>query len=102
MRLYYFFSNNDSQVTISINHFLDETSLLGLCDRPQFQQVINAKNIDAFSCEVNLSWFPNSYVGNNSPTGCPTTFPGGKVVSDVSIKPNLVESLDRVFDGNVH
>ncbi len=100
VRLYSFFSNNDSQITISINRFLDETSLLGLCDRPQSQQVINATNIDDFSCEVNLSLFQNSYVGNNSPTGCPTTFPGGKVVSDVSIKPNFIESLDRIFDGN--
>ncbi|MGD1714890.1 chromophore lyase CpcT/CpeT [Dapis sp. BLCC M172] len=100
VRLYSFFSNNDSQVTISINRFLDETSLLGLCDRPQSQQVINTNNLDTFSCEVNLSLFQNSYVGNNSPTGCQTTFPGGKVISDVLIQPNFIESLDRIFDGN--
>ncbi|MGD1809549.1 chromophore lyase CpcT/CpeT [Dapis sp. BLCC M126] len=100
VRLYSFFSNNDSQVTISINRFLDETSLLGLCDRPQSQQVINATNIDDFSCEVNLSWISNSYVGSNAPVGCSTTFPGGKVVSDVLIKPNFIESLDQIFDGN--
>ncbi len=100
VRLYSFFSNDDSQVTISINRFLDETSLLGLCDRPQSEQIINATNIDTFSCEVNLSWISNSYVGSNAPVGCSTTFPGGKVVSDVLIKPNLVESLDRIFDGN--
>jgi len=100
VRLYSFFSNNDSQVTISINRFLDETSLLGLCDRPQSQQVINATNIDNFSCEVNLSWFDNSYVGSNAPVGCSTTFPGGKVVSDVLIKPNFIDSLDRIFDRN--
>ncbi len=100
VRLYSFFSNEDSQVTISISRFLDETSLLGLCARSQSEQVINATNIDAFSCEVNLSWFPNSYMGTNAPAGCPTTFPGGKVVSDVVIKPNLIDSLDQVFDGN--
>ncbi len=100
VRLYSFFSNDDSQLTISISRFLDETSLLGLCDRPETEQFINAKNLDSLSCEINLSWFQNSYVGNNSPVGCPTTFPGGKVVSNVLIKPNIIESLDIVFDRN--
>ena len=100
VRLYSFFSNDDSQVTINISRFIEETSLLGLCDRPQSQQVINATNIDTFSCEVNLSWFSNSYVGSNAPVGCPTTLPPGKVVSNVLIKPNIIESFDRVFDIN--
>lgn len=100
MRLYFFFSNEDSQVTLNINRFLDESSLLGLCDRPESEQFINATNLDNFNCEINLSWLLNSYVETNAPEGCPTTFPGGKVVSDIVIKPNLIDSLDLIFDGN--
>lgn len=100
VRFYSFFSNDDSQVTLSIRRFINETPLIGLCDRPQSEQVINATNLDYFSCEVNISWLPNRYVGTNAPEGCPTTFPGGKVVSEVVITPNQINSLDQVFDGN--
>ncbi|MDY7007497.1 MAG: chromophore lyase CpcT/CpeT [Cyanobacteriota bacterium] len=100
VRLYSFFSNDDSQVTINISRFLNETSLFGLCDRPESEQFINATNLDDFNCEVNLSFVSNSYVGTNSPEGCSTTFPGGKVVSNIVIKPNSIDSLDRIFDGN--
>lgn len=100
VRLYSFFSNQDSQVTLNVTRFLDESLLLGLCDRPESEQFINATNLDDFNCEVNLSWLPNSYLGTNEPEGCPTTFPGGKVVSGIVIKPNQIDSLDRIFDGN--
>lgn len=100
VRLYSFFSNDNSQVTINISRFLNETSLFGLCDRPRSEQVINAVNLDNFNCEVNLSFVSNSYVGTNEPEGCSTTFPGGKVISDIVIKPNSIDSLDRIFDGN--
>ncbi|NEN87457.1 MAG: PEP-CTERM sorting domain-containing protein [Okeania sp. SIO3H1] len=100
VRLYSFFSNNDSQVTISISRFLNETSLFGLCDRPESEQFINATNLDDFNCEVNLSFVSNTYVGTNDPEGCSTTFPGGKVVSDIVIQPNSIDSLDSIFDSN--
>ncbi|MEL7035347.1 MAG: chromophore lyase CpcT/CpeT [Cyanobacteria bacterium J06592_8] len=100
VRFYSFFSNDNSQVTLSIRRFIDETSLLGLCDRPETEQVINATNLDTFSCEINLSFLSNQYIGNNAPEGCPTTFPGGKVISEVVIEPNRIDSLDQVFDGN--
>ncbi|NEO52495.1 MAG: PEP-CTERM sorting domain-containing protein [Okeania sp. SIO3B5] len=100
VRLYSFFSNDDSQITISISRFLNETSLFGLCDRPESEQFINATNLDNFNCEINLSFVSNTYVGTNEPEGCSTTFSGGKVISDIVIKPNSIDSLDRVFDSN--
>ena len=97
---FYSFGVEDSQLTLSVRSFLDQTPLLGLCDRPQAERVIDPDNILAESCDVNLSWEPTRYIGTNAPDGCPTSFPGGKVVSDVEIFADGTNSLDQIFDAN--
>lgn len=97
---FYSFGVEDSQLTLSVSSFLDQTPLLGLCDRPQAERVIDPGNILTESCDVNLSWEPTRYIGTNAPDGCPTSFPGGKVVSDIEIFADGSNSLDQIFDAN--
>ncbi len=94
---FYSFSPTDTQVNLSVQPFLDQSSLLGLCDRPASERVINFSNILNQSCDIGLSWQPGLYVGTNAPNGC-LTASGGTVVSDVSISANEIDSLDQIFD----
>ncbi|MDJ0615577.1 MAG: chromophore lyase CpcT/CpeT [Calothrix sp. MO_192.B10] len=97
---FYSFSKGDRGVKLSIRRFVDENKVLGICDRPIFQRVVNTDNIVTQSCEVEVIREARSYSGNNEPDGCPTSFPGGKVVSEVTIKRRSIDSLDRIIDAD--
>ena len=94
----YSFSKSQTGVKLSVRSFVDEESVLGMCDRPKFQRVVDMENVVTQSCDVEVNWQPRRYSGNNEPEGCPTSFPGGKVVSEVTIKRRGTDSLDRIFD----
>ncbi|MDJ0798017.1 MAG: chromophore lyase CpcT/CpeT [Calothrix sp. MO_167.B12] len=96
---FYSFSKGDKGVKLSIRRFVDEDQVLGICDSPKSQRVVSMDNIVTQSCEVEVTREAQSYSGNNEPDGCPTTiFPGGKVVSEVTIKRRGTDSLDKFFD----
>ncbi|MEB3178638.1 MAG: chromophore lyase CpcT/CpeT [Nostocaceae cyanobacterium] len=99
---FYSFSPNNSTVQVSIRSFVNSDILRGLCNLQESQRVVNISNIATVSCDIQLIWEPNRYIGNNAPNGCATRG-GGKVVSNVSILENSVFSLDTIFDaqGNV-
>ncbi len=100
-RLYVFRRAEDTDaVTVSVLRFVDQSALLGLCDRPTHERVIEASNVVGPSCDLDVRRAGGAYAGDNDPEGCPTSFPGGKVVSEVSIRRNKVDSLDRIFDAN--
>ena len=71
-----------------------------MCDRTPSERTIEVDNIASFSCDFDLFWQPVLYTANNAPDGCPTSFPGGKVVSDVAIFSKGINSLDRIFNAN--
>ena len=99
---FYSFSPGDAAVALSIQSFINPSVLTGICNQPESERIINFNNLVATSCHLNLIWEPLRYIGTNAPNGCPASF-GGKVVSDVTIEPNNINSLDRIFDarGNV-
>ncbi|HEY9729432.1 MAG TPA: chromophore lyase CpcT/CpeT [Chroococcales cyanobacterium] len=97
---FYSFSEGTSAVTLSIYSFVNNNVLSGLCNRPESERVVNISNIlTATSCNVELFWEPTRYIGNNAPTGCPTSS-GGKVVSNVEVFGDRIDSLDRIFSAN--
>ncbi|BCL37675.1 chromophore lyase CpcT/CpeT [Nostoc sp. MS1] len=95
----YSFSPGTSSVNLSIRSFESSSLYSGLCNRPQSQQIIDYSQVLQTSCELNLFWQQNSYIGNNAPNGCPTSS-NGKVVSSVTIFPNSINSLDQIFASN--
>ncbi|MEC4811746.1 MAG: chromophore lyase CpcT/CpeT [Scytonema sp. PMC 1069.18] len=99
---FYSFSSQNSELSLSVRSFLNAEGVSGLCDRPESERVVNISNIATASCDLLLMWEPNRYVGTNTPSGCSTST-GGKVVSDLSVFENRIESLDRIFDasGNI-
>jgi CpeT/CpcT family (DUF1001) len=100
-RLYVFQRSEDADaVTVSVLRFADQSAVLGLCNRPAHERVIEASNVVGPSCDLDVRRSGGAYAGDNAPLGCPTSFPGGKVVSEVSIRRNEVDSLDRIFDAN--
>jgi hypothetical protein len=100
-RLYVFRRSEDvGAVTVSVFRFVDQSGLLGMCGRPAHERVIEASNVAGPSCDLDVRRSGHTYAGDNAPEGCPTSFPGGKVVSEVSIRRNEVDSLDRIFDAN--
>lgn len=94
---FYSFSQGTDGVNLSIRSFLNANILGGLCNRPESERVVSVNNISTVACNLLLTWEPQRYVGNNQPNGCPTST-GGKVVSNVAILANAVESLDQIFD----
>jgi hypothetical protein len=93
---FYTFSPSQSQVNLRVRSFLEPSPLLGLCDRPASERVVNFSNIIDQRCDVKLDWQPGVYVGTNDPEGCVTNS-GGKVISDIAITANTINSLDQIF-----
>ncbi|AFY54647.1 hypothetical protein Riv7116_2116 [Rivularia sp. PCC 7116] len=54
-------------------------------------------NLIPVSCDLEITYEPNFYTGNNAPDGCPTSS-GGKVVSQVTIRENSIDALDQIFN----
>ncbi|MBD2335557.1 PEP-CTERM sorting domain-containing protein [Calothrix sp. FACHB-156] len=96
---FYSFGLSGSAIDLGIRSFINSSSLAGLCDRPASQRIISQNNLAAAVCSVSLSYEQNRYVGNNAPTGCPTST-GGKVLSSVSIQANSIDSLDQIFSSS--
>jgi CpeT/CpcT family (DUF1001) len=94
---FYSFSPIDSAVKLSIRSFVNNNILSGLCNRPESERIVNTSNLVATSCDLLLMLASNRYVGSNAPNGCPTSS-GGKVVSQVAIAENVINSLDQVFN----
>ncbi|WP_013334592.1 CpcT/CpeT family chromophore lyase [Gloeothece verrucosa] len=98
---FYLFDEGASGVELGVHRYFEQTPLLGLCQRPQGERVIDFSNINPFSCDLQLAWQENLYQGNNAPNGCPSTFPpGGKVVSYLNLGENDIYSLDQIFNAN--
>lgn len=94
-RLYSFAPENDA-VNLSIRSFINPGSLRGICEQPLVNRVVSQNNLINAVCNLMLFWEPNRYIGSNAPTGCPTST-GGKVVSNVTVQPDSIISLDRIF-----
>ncbi|MDF5737416.1 MULTISPECIES: chromophore lyase CpcT/CpeT [unclassified Nostoc] len=93
----YSFSEENSVVNLSINSFLNENTVRGLCNHSQSTRTISINNVEHNTCNLQLFWEQNSYIGNNAPNGCITS-DGFKVVSDVTIEQSSIDSLDKIFD----
>ncbi len=93
---FYSFGLGSGVIDLSIRSFINSSLVSGLCDRPTSKRIINQNNLAAAVCSLNVTYEQNRYVGNNAPTGCPTST-GGKVVSNVSIQANSINSLDQIF-----
>ncbi|BAY27299.1 hypothetical protein NIES2100_71220 [Calothrix sp. NIES-2100] len=96
---FYSFGLGSGAIDLGIRSFINSSSLSGLCDRPPSQRIISQNNLAAAVCSLNLTYQDNSYVGRNEPNGCPTST-GGKVVSNVSIQANSINSLDQIFSSS--
>ena len=96
---FYSFSEGSSGVELSVSRFIDPNPLIGLCDRPASERVVDLDNISPQSCDFQLAWQPELYTANNAPNGC-LTASGLKVVSDVTIGKRAIDSLDLGFDLN--
>lgn len=96
---FYSFGQGNGVIDLGIRSFINSSSLAGLCDRPVSERIISQNNLAAAVCSFNLTYEQNRYVGNNAPTGCPTST-GGKVVSMVSIQPDIINSLDQIFSSS--
>ncbi|WP_339376443.1 CpcT/CpeT family chromophore lyase [Calothrix sp. NIES-2098] len=96
---FYSFGSGSGVIDLGIRSFINSSSLSGLCDRPISQRIISQNNLAAAVCSLNITYEPNRYVGNNAPTGCPTST-GGKAVSSVSIEANSIYSLDQIFSSS--
>jgi len=95
----YSFSPGNAAVNLSIRGFTDNSLFSGLCNRPQTEQIVDYSRVLPTSCELEIYWTANSYIGNNAPNGCPTSS-NGKVVSSVAIAKNAITSLDEIFGAN--
>lgn len=94
---FYSFSIADSAVNLSIRSFVNQNILSGICNQPQPERIVNFSNLIPASCNLQLILESNRYIGTNAPGGCPTST-GGKVVSQVTITENTIDSLDQIFD----
>ncbi|MEH2415963.1 CpcT/CpeT family chromophore lyase [Nostoc sp.] len=82
----YSFSEDNSAVNLSISSFLNENTVRGLCNHSQSTRTVSINNVvEKNTCNLQLFWEPNSYIGNNAPNGCITS-DGFKVVSNVTIE----------------
>ncbi len=95
IRLYSFDEGNDA-VNLSIRSFVNSSILDGICDRSPSERIVNFSNVVQASCDIELSWQPGRYTGSNAPDGC-ITASGLKVVSNVEVEANTIDSLDRIF-----
>lgn len=93
----YSFSEENLVVNLSISSFLNENTVRGLCNHSQSTRTVSINNVEKNTCNLQLFWEPNSYIGNNAPNGCITS-DGFKVVSDVTIEQSSIDSLDKIFD----
>ncbi len=93
----YSFTKADSAINLSIRSFLNPTTLNGICNNPQLTRIVNFSNLIPASCNLQLMLEFNRYTGTNAPTGCSTST-GGKVVSQVTIAENTIDSSDQIFD----
>jgi hypothetical protein len=96
---FYSFGLGSGVIDLGIRSFINSSSLIGLCDRPVSERIISQNNLAAAVCSLDLTYEQNRYVGNNAPAGCATTT-GGKVVSNVSIEANTINSLDQIFSSS--
>jgi hypothetical protein len=96
---FYSFGLGSGAIDLGIRSFINSSSLTGLCDRPVSERIISQNNLAAAVCSLDLTYEPSRYVGNNAPTGCPSST-GGKVISSVSIQANSINSLDQIFSSS--
>jgi CpeT/CpcT family (DUF1001) len=94
---FYSFGKSDSAVNLSIRSFANNDVLNGICARTEGDRIVNFSNLIPASCNLQLVSGFNRYTGTNAPGGCPTST-GGKVVSQVAITENTIDSLDQIFD----
>ncbi len=94
----YSFSQGNTGVNLSIRSFLDNTFVRGLCNEPQSTRKIPTSNLPITSCDLNLIWQETDYYkGSNEPNGCPAGF-GLRVVSNVTVWADRIDSLDQIFN----
>lgn len=93
----YSFNQGNSAVNLSISSFVNENTVRGLCNHSQSRPQLSINNVEKNTCNLQLFWEPNSYIGNNAPNGCITNN-GFKVVSDITIEQSSIDSLDKIFD----
>ncbi|MHC5764349.1 MAG: chromophore lyase CpcT/CpeT [Nostoc sp.] len=93
----YSFNQGISAVNLSISSFLNENTVRGLCNHSQSRPQLSINNVEKNTCNLQLFWEQNSYIGNNAPNGCITNN-GFKVVSDITIEQSSIDSLDKIFD----
>ena len=94
---FYSFSGGNDVVNLSVRRVVNPDILSGICNLPKSQRIINFNNLVPVSCDLEINYEPNLYSGNNAPDGCPTSS-GGKVVSNVTIRENSIDSLDQIFN----
>lgn len=95
----YSFSSGNSAVNLNIRGFEVNNLFSGLCNQPKSQHIVDYSQVLPTSCQLEIFWEANSYIGNNAPNGCPTSS-NGKVVSRVTVTANTIFSLDQIFDRN--
>ena len=94
---FYSFSEVNNAVNLSVRSVINPDIVSEICNRPKSERIINFNNLVPVSCDLKINFHPNFYTGNNAPDGCPTSS-GGKVVSNVTIRENSIDALDRIFD----
>jgi len=94
---FYSFSEGNDIVNLGVRSVINPKVLSGICNRPESERIVNFNNLVPVSCDLEITYEPNFYAGNNAPDGCPTSS-GGKVVSNVTIRQNSIDALDQIFD----
>ena len=78
---------------------LNPQNWIGLCDRPEQQRVVNAREIGASVCHVLLKPKVSIYVGKTPPEGCPTKARGAvKITNLIILHDRGMDTWDRGFD----
>ncbi|MBV6624355.1 MAG: CpeT/CpcT protein [Rivularia sp. (in: Bacteria)] len=94
---FYSFSEGNNIVNLGVRSVINPEVLSGICNRPKSERIVNFSNLVPVSCDLEITYEPNFYTGNNAPDGCATSS-GGKVVSQVTIRENSIDALDQIFN----
>lgn len=94
---FYSFSEANDTVNLGVRSVINPDILSGICTRPKSERIVNFNNLVSASCDLEIIFESNLYTGNNAPNGCATSS-GGKVVSNVMIRENSIDALDKIFD----
>ncbi|WP_013321691.1 chromophore lyase CpcT/CpeT [Gloeothece verrucosa] len=78
-------------------------TLIGLCNKPESERVLQQSDLGEFVCRVFLKPSPDGFIGETPPEGCPANVRGAvKITNTIILHSRGMDTWDKGYDAQGH